>query len=486
MWFSSLAASWNSRFSRNRSPRRRRAHAGWGFTSELLEERRLLSAYIAADVSSLIADINAANKAGGTNTITLTAPSNSPYVLSKVNNTGDGPTALPVISGGSKNVAADNLTIIGNGDTIERSTGAPAFRLFDVASGSSLTLENLTLQNGLLTGGSGASAEGGAIYNQGTLVLSGVSVQDNEIVAAAGAYSAKSKSLQPGSDAAGGGIWSDGSLTLKNGTTIQNNSAVGGVGAASAGQAAGGGNAFGGGLYVAGGTASISSATVSGNTARGGTGGSGGKLNGAGGNASGGAVYVAAGQVTVTVVSLNSNSAQGGTSGQSYTGYLFWGGNAFGGGISVAGGSVSLSSDSVESNSATGGPGDSSGVFESAFGGGIYVAGGNMNLSSDTVEYNSAIGNDVYGAGVGGGIFITSTASSVPTVTLSSDMVEFNTTQHGLTGGGGNDVGGGIEIDGGTVYIDTATVANSINNTDDSGLNGISANIDGSYTLQNS
>src|SRR5262245_2941922 len=136
---------------------------------EPLEDRTALSNFNAATVSDLIADINAANAAGGTNTITLTAPTTSPYVLTAVDNTTDGPTGLPVITGGSK---PDTLTIIGNRDTIERSTasGTPAFRLFDVASGASLTLQNLTLQNGLAFG-SGSSAEGGAIFNQGTLVL---------------------------------------------------------------------------------------------------------------------------------------------------------------------------------------------------------------------------------------------------------------------------------------------------------------------------
>jgi hypothetical protein len=35
------------------------------------------------------------------------------------------------------------------------------------------------------------------------------------------------------------------------------------------------------------------------------------------------------------------------------------------------------------------------------------------------------------------------------------------------------------------VYIDTSTVNNTINNADSSGLNGPTANIDGTYILQN-
>ena len=74
--------------------------------------------------------------------------------------------------------ANDNLTIVGSGDTIERSTaaGTAAFRLFDLAVGGSLTLQRLTLQGGLAFG-SGVSAEGGAIDNQGTLTLSDVTVE---------------------------------------------------------------------------------------------------------------------------------------------------------------------------------------------------------------------------------------------------------------------------------------------------------------------
>src|SRR5262249_50707974 len=112
---------------------------------EALEDRTLPSNYTAASVSDLIKDIKHSNAAGGMNTITLVAPTTSPYVLTGVDNSTDGATGLPVIA------ANDSLTIAGNGDTIERSTasGTPAFRLFDVASGAVLVLQNLTLANGL-------------------------------------------------------------------------------------------------------------------------------------------------------------------------------------------------------------------------------------------------------------------------------------------------------------------------------------------------
>src|SRR4051812_21699431 len=114
---------------------------------EQLEPRRLLTSFTASSVADLIADINAANAAGGSNTITLS--SGTTFKLSAVDNGTDGPSGLPVIAVG------DELTILGNGDTIERSSGGgtPGFRLFDVAAGGSLSLNGLTLSGGLAQGG---------------------------------------------------------------------------------------------------------------------------------------------------------------------------------------------------------------------------------------------------------------------------------------------------------------------------------------------
>jgi hypothetical protein len=66
--------------------------------------------------------------------------------------------------------------------------------------------------------------------------------------------------------------------------------------------------------------------------------------------------------------------------------------------------------------------------------------------------------------------------------------VQSNTASTGSQFGSRNlpGAGGGIDIASGTtVYIDSFTVANTINNTDISGLNGRTANIDGMYILQN-
>jgi len=439
------------------SPRARRS--GTHLLLEKLEERRLLSNYSAATVSDLIADINAANSAGGTNIITLTALTTSPYVLTAVNNSTDGPTGLPVITGGNARQAG-NLTIVGNGDTIERSTasGTPAFRLFDVANGASLTLENLTLQNGL-EDGSGNAAEGGAVYNQGTLVLSGVTVQDNIAQGSAGTVQIGSgKSAAPGNDAQGGGIWSNGSLTAENGTLIQNNQAIGGNG------------------FFGEAGPNNSNRVASSN----------------GGNGWGGGLYVSGGTVTLTGSTVNNNTAQGGASGELNIESAANGGNGYGGGVCVAGGTVTLSSDTVDGNQAVGGA-DNTFFFSSGgngYGGGVYVAGGTETLSSDIVDSNQAVGgaigvtgavNRSSGSGYGGGLYVAG-----GTVTLCSDTVQSNAAKGGavlngtINGTSGQGFGGGLYIaaKAKNVSIDLATViTNNTANTD--------PNIDGSYTLPN-
>jgi hypothetical protein len=314
------------------TPRR----SGIRLALEQLEDRTVPSNFNAATVSDLIADINAANQAGGSNTITLTAKA---YHLTAADNTTDGATALPVIS------ANDNLTILGNGATIQRGTGksTPAFRLIDVAGGASLGLANLTLQGGLAFG-SGRSAEGGAIYNQGILDLNGVTVQNNI---------ARGQDGQPfgqsGQSAAGGGIYSGGSVTLEGGTKLQNNQAIGGNGGPGAYQlrlngfqrpGGQGGNGFGGGVFVSSGSVNLTGVTISSNTAQGGAGGdyssgwAAGISQGRGGYGLGGGIYASGGHVTLLQTSVTGNAAQGGTAG-SYLTYHGVDGLGEGGGLYI-------------------------------------------------------------------------------------------------------------------------------------------------------
>jgi hypothetical protein len=319
------------------SPRSPRPPARQGRRAKLLlerlEDRNLPSSYTAATVSDLIADINLANAAGGSNTITLVA--GTTFTLNAVDNTTLGATGLPVIA------ANDNLTLVGNGDTIERSTasGTPAFRLLEVASGGALTLGNLTLQGGLSTDQSGSGGVGGAILNQGALTLNGVTVQNNTV--------------RSSGFCEGGGIYSNGSLTL-TGCTIQNNHALGGTWPRD------GANALGGGIYVEGGTASLTNVTLSGNTVQGGNGVDGFQdpynrrpyPPGNGGDGLGGGMYVAAGTVTLRQTTVSGNTATGGAAGQPIQGQKAKDGVGEGGGLYLASGSA-VSLDSFTKNHVT-------------------------------------------------------------------------------------------------------------------------------------
>jgi hypothetical protein len=332
------------------SSRARRRGTRLGF--EPLEGRTLLASWTAVSVADLIADINAANLAGGSNTITLAA--HKTFNLTAVNNTTDGANGLPVIA------AKNNLTIKGNGDTVARSTasGTPNFRLFDVALGAMLRLENVTLQGGSAYG---VGAKGGAILNQGALTLNAVTVTGNS-------SQATSNILRPTCSlaAAGGGIYSTGSLTLEAGTVVTSNSAVGARGVSTS-QNLNGGPGLGGGVYVAGGTAALTNVTLSSNIAYGGAG-CGGTYSGNGGG---------------------------------WTSPAGNGGAGYGGAVYVAGGIVTLRSVTVTRNCAIGGAGGSPrGLAGAAQGGGLYFAAA-ATVSLDPFTFSHATGNrpnNIYGA----------------------------------------------------------------------------------------
>jgi len=226
-------------------------------------------------------------------------------------------------------------------------------RFFDVAPGASLTLSSLTLQNGGAysnLAGDGTftylPAQGGAIYNEGTLTLNAVTIENNSARGASGGFWGSPIAA----DAAGGGIYSTGALAM-SGCTIRNNAAIGGYG-----QSGGfiyadmggryfpgsdGRSAFGGGVCVAGGSASITNSTFTANTAAGGNGGSGygfgiSAYGGDGGDGLGGAVYVGGASVTLRGVSATLNTASGGLAGLAGNGnkrYTGAPGRGIGGGV---------------------------------------------------------------------------------------------------------------------------------------------------------
>src|SRR5208282_1491702 len=163
-------------------------------------------------VLELVTAIKTVRASGVPGTINLF--SNGLYTLTAPDNWEYGPNGLPQISG--------NITINGQGATIQRATNAPKFRFLYVSGGLSyetntgdglaagtLSLNNLTLMGGLAKGGNaageagGGAGMGGAIFNQGTLALVDVTLTANTARGGLGG----AEHSGPGG---GGGIGSDG------------------------------------------------------------------------------------------------------------------------------------------------------------------------------------------------------------------------------------------------------------------------------------
>jgi hypothetical protein len=195
-------------------------------------------------VSELVTAIKTVRASGVPGKINLF--SKGVYTLTQPDNWEYGPNALPQISG--------DITINGQGATLQRHTNAPKFRFFYVSGGLSyetntrvglpagtLRLNHLTLRGGLAKGGNGASkgggggGMGGAIFNQGTLAMTRVSLVGNTAFGGLGGA--------PGSGGGGGGIGED--ATNNNGGGFGGpfigRGGTGGAGAFGGGSGGGGG-----------------------------------------------------------------------------------------------------------------------------------------------------------------------------------------------------------------------------------------------------
>jgi hypothetical protein len=163
-------------------------------------------------------------------------------------------------------------------------------------------------------------------------------------------------------DAAGGGVWSNGSLTVENNSAFEGNAAKGVA------------NAYGGAICIAGGTANISDSFFGYGNAALESGWYGGYVKG---NAYGGAIYVGAGTVTLNGDIVGNDPGAGSSPSNTASGpSMSFTNKGYGGGLCVAGGSVTLTNDQSISNVAGG-----------FTGGGVAWGGG----------YGSyGVGNDIY------------------------------------------------------------------------------------------
>ena len=160
----------------------------------------------------------AARRADGPVTIDLPANATFQYADS-VDKVGAANLALYRVS--------NSVTLHGNGSTIQRSSGAPAFRFLQVMSGTQLTIMDLTLENGLVAG----SGNGGAIGGQGDILLENVTVRNSEA-------------------RLGGAVYANGSSLIVNGAVFEDNHA----------------RHSGGGIYLSRGDAIVDGATLQSNT----------------------------------------------------------------------------------------------------------------------------------------------------------------------------------------------------------------------------
>jgi hypothetical protein len=486
----------------NPPPRHRRRRA---CKVECLEERTLLSTWHVTSLAdsgdgTLRWAITQANSQAGDDLIdfgvtgTITLASASPDF-----NDTSGKTDV-------EGPGASSLTVARSSDM-----ETPAFRIFTVNAGATVSLSGMTI-----TGGQ--ADQGGAIRNQGDLTISGCTISSNTARTGGGIYNLSDLTLsnvivqdnlaqgidgandigQAGGDAQGGGIYSGaGMLSLTN-SQVAGNQARGGNGGAGnssypPGPGGGGGNGRGGGLYIDGGMLSISDSTLQANTVTGGIGGSGGSFmegfmafgadGGPGGNAYGGGLYSAIDAV-ITHSTFEADGATGGTGGGGGygNGYAGYGGSGYGGGIYANCDSFTMTDSHFNANTATGGDGGGGGFGDwggsggsggSGRGGGLYMGGRSFSITNSTLGANAATGgagggpggggppNGVGGRGgdsSGGGLY-----SSSDTVTITKSTLGDNTATGGPAGpiyfsfGGTSDAGDGVG-DGGGIYNDAGTM----------------------------
>ena len=303
--------------------------------------------------------------------------------------------------------------------------GGGITRLFTVATNCQLTLNNLQLINGF-------STNGGAIYNNGTLIISNCILAGNAATNVTGITGATNSSGDGGNGgdggtAVGGAIYSRGPVSIYY-SVVGTNSAIGGNGGngggggdsllfgGNGGNAGYGGSAYGAGVYSTGSTnifvstefldnvctaGAAGSGGASGSGAFGGVGGEG----DSGGSAAGGAVYVSgSSSVFVTNCIFALNTATAGASGADSSGNN----NGFNGGVAEGGGiyiyATVTNAYVVNSvfcdNTCTGGAGGSATDGEVNGGsGGSALGGGLASAAALTIVRNCTMATNTLAAG---------------------------------------------------------------------------------------
>jgi hypothetical protein len=474
MWLHELSRRWFGpsrslkRVERRLTRQRPRVH----LRLETLEDRVVPAVFNVGpnDVATLLHDMITANSNGESNTINL---SPSTYDLIAVNNNWYGPNALPAIS--------SKLTINGNGAVLQRDSSlAPNMRLFYVSGGlsglaaGSLTLNDLTLEGGVAQGGNGDTGggglgAGGAIFNQGNVVLNGVTVSGNSALGGGG--------IVTNGDGGGGGMGQDGQPGGDGGGFGGNfpGHTYGGTGGEGGGPLAGGGGGGGFSLVGAdgqpgaltkggdgGGQSGLGGGGVQGSyDGNGGDGGGGGAVKGAHDGGDGGD-FGFGGQASYGGGGVGGGGGYAGNGGfGGGGGYDGNGGFGGGGGWGAFGGFGGGGSSRSPSSSRSGGG--------AGMGGGLFNMYGSLTLVNCTLTGNTAQGGYGYGSGsgYGGAVFNLDGTVNLTFCTLSGNTVAagqaYDSNHTGTANGGDvyNLAYGNVYNTGGAISS-TATIANSI------------------------
>jgi uncharacterized repeat protein (TIGR01451 family) len=368
-------------------------------------DKSILPSVKTPTVSNIYVNVNTGNDGWDGTSATYTSGTVGPK---KTINSGLGVSA----SGGNLNIAsgtynehkltvAKNLNIIGAASQNTIVDAGTNDLVFWIKSGYTVSISNLTLQNGK-AGSSDFSGNGGAIYNEGTLTVNSCIMANNRARDGSGADGTSDAK----SGSSGGAIYNKGTLTITNSDIHDNHSGKGGDASATHKSAHGG---YGGAIYNAGTITLIQNTTFENNYC--GNGGNSSAFHDGNIGGSGGAIYNSGIITLIQNTTFKTNYA--GKGGSIQAGTAANGGNGGNGGAIFNTSTLSITGCTFDGNYAGSGA-DSSDINDAAnggHGGAIYNNTGTLTITGTTLKNNNAgkggdcddaIKIDVMDAGTGG------------------------------------------------------------------------------------
>ncbi len=286
-----------------------------------------------------------------------------------------------------------SMTMIGQSQDGTMINGQRLGSIFIINPGITITLINMTIENGTAPNGKPVGSSGGAIYNSGNLTVINVTFTGNN----AGNGISGTDGGDGGSGGSGGAIYNNGNLTLTNSIFAGNNAGNGAPGDSDYSNlkfGGSGGNGGAGGAIYNNGNLTVTNTTFANNNA--GNGAYGGGWCGYGGyGGSGGAIYNN-GNLTLTNSTLSSNSA--GNGGQGGVGFfMMYGGDGgpggYGGAIFNNKNLIVTSATIINNKAGKGGPGGTYGDY-SGNSGPDGSGGAIHNNVWATLNFNRIVGNN--------------------------------------------------------------------------------------------